>query len=408
MDSPYDAPLLGMLQHEGHISKFLDAICSFLYRRTDFFVHLTPDGKMGFPPGVAKKMYLAAFKYYDELAAEGRTYRQHEDKHEKSATVEEVPPAVRTEEVTQTTTDLNGEPLKQVTEPEITIKEEAPKHSDPPQTSTNSTPGTSTTDSSNLSTNDMTRSPAQSANSVAPASNDTTNVTPVDQSTSDKEKVSDTPGNEKPSTAADNKPANIDDDPELTRMQKIFQANPESYNGAIRDKYRWSQSITDVDIRITVPPHIKKGKDVKVDIASKHLKVSYKDTDGQTVVIVDDDLPWQIEKEESMWSLVPGDHVHVNLEKHLERWWDSVLVSEAKISTRKIDPCRPMTDLDDAAQAKIDELMYNERQKQLGLPQSHESKAHEMLKKAWDVEGSPFKGQPFDPSAINITSSQDS
>jgi len=80
-----------------------------------------------------------------------------------------------------------------------------------------------------------------------------------------------------------------------------------------------------------------------------------------------------------------------------------LIVSEPKISVRKIDPSRPMSDLDDASQAKIDELMYNEHQKRLGLPQSHESKTYEMLRKAWDVEGSPFRGQPFDPSKINIS-----
>ena len=26
-----------------------------------------------------------------------------------------------------------------------------------------------------------------------------------------------------------------------------------------------------------------------------------------------------------------------------------------------------------------------------------------MLRKAWDAEGSPFKGTPFDPSAINMS-----
>lgn len=30
---------------------------------------------------------------------------------------------------------------------------------------------------------------------------------------------------------------------------------------------------------------------------------------------------------------------------------------------------------------------------------------HSMLQKAWDVEGSPFKGQPFDPSKLNISAS---
>lgn len=39
---------------------------------------------------------------------------------------------------------------------------------------------------------------------------------------------------------------------EIYRQQRVFQENPESYNGAIRDNYSWSQSITDVDIRVNV------------------------------------------------------------------------------------------------------------------------------------------------------------
>ena len=38
----------------------------------------------------------------------------------------------------------------------------------------------------------------------------------------------------------------------MCRLQKEFQANPESYNGAVRDNYSWSQSITDTDVRVTV------------------------------------------------------------------------------------------------------------------------------------------------------------
>jgi hypothetical protein len=62
----------------------------------------------------------------------------------------------------------------------------------------------------------------------------------------------------------------------------------------------------------------------------------------------------------------------VNLEKVQERWWEAVFTDEPKISVRKIDPSRSITDLDDEAQAKIEELMYNEHQKRMGLPQSHE------------------------------------
>ena len=38
----------------------------------------------------------------------------------------------------------------------------------------------------------------------------------------------------------------------MCRLQKEFQANPESYNGAVRDNYSWSQSITDTDVRVKV------------------------------------------------------------------------------------------------------------------------------------------------------------
>ena len=38
----------------------------------------------------------------------------------------------------------------------------------------------------------------------------------------------------------------------------------------------------------------------------------------------------------------------------------------------------------------------------MGLPSTDEEKQHDVLKKAWDAEGSPFKGTPFDPSKLNL------
>jgi len=60
-----------------------------------------------------------------------------------------------------------------------------------------------------------------------------------------------------------------------------------------------------------VPKHIRKGKDVTVEIGRKHIKASCKDVNGQTVVLVDGDLIWECHKDECVWSLVPGEHVHV-------------------------------------------------------------------------------------------------
>jgi hypothetical protein len=39
---------------------------------------------------------------------------------------------------------------------------------------------------------------------------------------------------------------------DLKKKQEYFQKCPESYNGAIRDKYSWSQSIKDLDVKIKV------------------------------------------------------------------------------------------------------------------------------------------------------------
>lgn len=49
-----------------------------------------------------------------------------------------------------------------------------------------------------------------------------------------------------------------------TRRQEQFQTNPDSYNGAVRENYTWSQDYSDLEIKVPVPKHIVKGKQVKV------------------------------------------------------------------------------------------------------------------------------------------------
>lgn len=49
----------------------------------------------------------------------------------------------------------------------------------------------------------------------------------------------------------------------LPRRQEQFQTNPDSYNGAVRENYAWSQDYSDLEIKVPVPKHIMKGKQVK-------------------------------------------------------------------------------------------------------------------------------------------------
>lgn len=67
---------------------------------------------------------------------------------------------------------------------------------------------------------------------------------------------------------------------------------------------------------------------------------------------------------------------------------------------------KPLQEFDDETQGAIRKIMYEQQRKQMGLPTTEEEKQLEAIKSAWDAEGSPFKGKPFDPSLINFSGGQ--
>ena len=50
------------------------------------------------------------------------------------------------------------------------------------------------------------------------------------------------------------------------RRQEQFQRNPDSYNGAVRENYTWSQDYTDLELKVPVPKHVVKGKQVTAGV----------------------------------------------------------------------------------------------------------------------------------------------
>ena len=54
--SRFDDFLYTIAKEAGGIEGLLGAIFSFLFRRTDYFYESDPGDKMGFPPGVSKKI----------------------------------------------------------------------------------------------------------------------------------------------------------------------------------------------------------------------------------------------------------------------------------------------------------------------------------------------------------------
>ncbi|CAH8584292.1 unnamed protein product [Schistosoma turkestanicum] len=311
----YDNALLGILQNEGKLEKFLDVIFGFLMRRTDFYYIMTPEKKnIGFPPGVSIEMILKA---YEKHKAIFESYQRH-----------------RQADANQSTSKL----------PPLNNKEE-PKESN-------------------------------------------VTVSPSD----DNKKASGNPSNN----------TNVTSRSEENDESKVYQADPDCYNGASGDNYTWSQTIKDIDIKIKVPENVVNARDVSVNIERKRIRVSVRQN-GRETVYFDRGLCWDIHKNDAMWTFHSKENqIHLCLDKIQERWWEAAFDGEDKINTRKIDCSRPMHELDDEAQAKIQQLMYDEQRKRQGLLTSEQEKIQNILANAWDKEGSPFQGTPYDPTKVKL------
>ncbi|XP_070706312.1 nudC domain-containing protein 3 [Pempheris klunzingeri] len=353
MTEMYDNALLGILQHVGNIQDFLHVYFGFLYRKTDFYRLLSsPDEKMGFPPGVAEKMVFKTFKLFEKVADQDRERRLSGlQKREESR---RVPAAVQELEVT----------------------------AEPPEGAEGQSTEAAQAESSSV---DAVSTPATSGVAVSPQP--------------DSGSVSGDGGGPGQSAQGDQAAAACTDSAEPA--QEKFQSDPDSYNGAVRERYSWSQDYNDVEVRVFVPKTVVKGRQVRVSLQTSGVKVCVRDG-AEEKTLMEGEFTHKINTENSLWSLEPGSCVVLSVSKSSEVWWNAVLKGEEEIDINQINRERSMATVDEEEHAVLDRLTFDYHQKLQGKPQSHEMKVHDMLKKGWDAEGSPFKGQQFDPSMFDI------
>jgi len=168
------------------------------------------------------------------------------------------------------------------------------------------------------------------------------------------------------------------DDEEEDDPNKI---KPNGGNGGDMENYSWVQTLEELTITVPVPGNLK-GSHIVCDISTKKLTVGIK---GKPPVI-SGDLQKKVNAEDAIWTLEPtptGKNVVITIEKTNQmEWWSAVVEGEVEINTKKVEPENSkISDLkDDETRQMVEKMMYDQRQKQMGLPTSDEQKKDDVLK----------------------------
>jgi len=160
-------------------------------------------------------------------------------------------------------------------------------------------------------------------------------------------------------------------------------AKPNLGNGGSADKYVWSQKLEDLQINIPVDPKYS-GKDIIIKYKSKTLSVAIKN--GET--IIDGEFPHPIKPDTFVWfldssSLTDMKMIIITFEKYdSQKWWDCAIKGDPVINTQKINPePSKLSDLDGDTRRQVDKMMFDQRQKEMGLPVSDDMDKYEKMQK---------------------------
>lgn len=166
-------------------------------------------------------------------------------------------------------------------------------------------------------------------------------------------------------------------------------------NGAKFDTYEFTQTLQDLTVSFYIPEGIK-AKNLDIVITAKKMKVGIK---GEEPILSGE---WNkiIKTEDTLWTIEDMDGrrvVQIQVDKSDKMtWWDCVVKGEPLLNTKKIDPENSkLSDLDGETRQTVEKMMFDQQQKQKGLPTSDEqmkqNKLQEFMKAHPEMDFSKAK-----------------
>lgn len=136
-------------------------------------------------------------------------------------------------------------------------------------------------------------------------------------------------------------------------------------NGGIGPNYYWTQTLQDATVYVDVPEGTR-GKDIRCEIRAKSMVLA-----AHGAVLLEGEFEDPVRVDESMWTInisssgTQPPQVVVTLDKTRKTWWKYALVGHPEIDTSKVDSTQKIGEYDEATQAAIRKIMFEQQQKRL-------------------------------------------